>query len=562
MSYGNRSKEYDWFKGKNSKENKSPKETFKLIWKFTKIFLMFSLFFFSMWGCVQVFIIKTDNHVGNGVEFYNSESEVSPYVRQIKITKTGQSPNEIYSLEDETSKNIWLNEHNLEKELRSVQSVLKDGTQGQDTHQMTDVIKGRNDYLRIIGPDGSVSDSDQIAAMSSQQDVYRGTANAWTPSPITLYKITGKTIVAETYNPIPIATTGLSDIAKSRLKYSYAILGAIDHSFKKQGATKLVFTDSSIQTTDTNAVVLAQNHNAAVSLAFSLANGSFDGTTHTYRVSPSVFGGETNYRPIITWGQAWERGVGPFYGLFVWPISKLSVAITSGIGLSNGWESLISIIVIVFILRLLAFGITFKSVLQQTKQQELQGKKAIIDAKYANYKGNKQMEARKRQETADLYKKEGVSPLGSIGSIFITMPIFLSIWRVIGGVPHLKSTVWLGVNFSATSYKELFAGEWQYLPLILFAGFFAAFSQIFPRLLTKRREKDRKINVHQKAAMKKNNKTQNIVMVVYVIMSLIFSAGIQVYWIVGGIWQIIQTTITHHVIIQHSKRKKKMKVKI
>ena len=52
--------------------------------------------------------------------------------------------------------------------------------------------------------------------------------------------------------------------------------------------------------------------------------------------------------------------------------------------------------------------------MQQTKQQELQGKKAVIDAKYASYKGNKQMEARKRQEMADLYKKEGVSPLGGV----------------------------------------------------------------------------------------------------------------------------------------------------
>jgi len=59
--------------------------------------------------------------------------------------------------------------------------------------------------------------------------------------------------------------------------------------------------------------------------------------------------------------------------------------------------------------------------------QELQGKKAVIDAKYAAYKGNKQMEMRKNQEVQELYKKEGVSMFGSIGSIFLTMPFFLAI---------------------------------------------------------------------------------------------------------------------------------------
>ncbi len=58
--------------------------------------------------------------------------------------------------------------------------------------------------------------------------------------------------------------------------------------------------------------------------------------------------------------------------------------------------------------------------------QEIAGKKAIIDAKYANYKGNKQMEQRKKQEISELNKKEGVNPLGAIGSMFITMPFFLA----------------------------------------------------------------------------------------------------------------------------------------
>ena len=84
-------------------------------------------------------------------------------------------------------------------------------------------------------------------------------------------------------------------------------------------------------------------------------------------------------------------------------------------------------VLIVFTLRILAFGISFKSTLQQTKQQEIAAKKATIDAKYASYGDNKQMKQRKQQEIQALYKKEGISPLGALGSAFVTMPIFLSL---------------------------------------------------------------------------------------------------------------------------------------
>ena len=636
MSYGNRSKEYDWFKGGNAGKNgKNPKSTLKTIWRFTSIFLKFSLFFFSMWGCAQVLIIKTDNSVGKGLEFYNSEEEIAPHVTEFSATK---DVNGIYQLERNTE-NIWLNKTENSEELQAVQNVLKSDNIYENgyevtlfaslinvfkslinssefkwpwvsTHKLSDSFKGLNEYAMVVQntPDGSThgefKDGDLISALSSEQWIYQGTSigtninlysdgieysfdfgkfgkskenqfalglisqiNTLTTDPT--YFPDGILSTKLTYNP---GDTNQNLIAYNSQKNAFSMLseylritlkGNILDVTKLSDANALKnlkdgdwFLD--INTTTSKPITTTKTwylYSEDKSLWEKASPGS---GIKLSAAGPSIT--KTHYRPIITWKHAWVRGVGPFYGLFVWPIAKMSVAITNGLGMNGGWESLFAITMIVFILRILAFGITFKSILQQTKQQEVQAKKAVIDAKYANYKGNKQMEARKRQETADLYKKEKISPLGALSSLFITMPIFLSIWRVIGGVPHLKSTVWLGINFSATSYKELFAGEWQYLPLMLFAGLFAAFSQIYPRLLTKRRDKNR-INVHQKAAMKKNNKTQNIIMVVYVVMAIIFSAGIQIYWIVGGIWQIIQATITHHVLI-YSRKKAKNRVKV
>lgn len=65
---------------------------------------MFSLFFFSMWGCVQVFIVKTDNRVGDGLEFYNDEDEIAPRVTRFNIEKKiTKNAGDIYSLNVDTT---------------------------------------------------------------------------------------------------------------------------------------------------------------------------------------------------------------------------------------------------------------------------------------------------------------------------------------------------------------------------------------------------------------------------------------------------------------------------
>lgn len=584
MSYGNRSKEYDWFKGGKNPNGKDPKSTLKTFWRFTKIFLMFSLFFFSMWGCVQVMVIKTDTHVGDGVEFYNSEEEIAPHVTQFTINNTNKTTNkadDVYSVEV-NDENVWLNRNQNKNELKVVQNVLTNNHQTK----MSDAVKGKNEYVRIIGTDGGVIppigvdwNQSDIVALSSEQKAYNGADGSTIKYIYRGYQKINftfddpseaknnfalavlKKIDDATNHSLTTLPTSTEKLAASLL--SFDLLGRyLNFNFDKTNKFN-VFPDAATPPIGFKSGDYYYNTSATALAGWRKYDGTkWVGTTSppTTVISTNPLLTGTKYIPIITWKQAWTRGVGPFYGLFVWPISKMGVGITNGMGMHGGWESLFAVVIIVFVLRILGFALTFKSVLQQTKQQEVQSKKAIIDAKYANYKGNKQMESRKRQETADLYKKEGISPLGALGTVFITMPIFLSIWRVIGGTPHLKSTIWLGINFSETSWKKLLIGEWQYLPLIVIAGLSAAFSQIYPRLLTKRRDKNR-INVHQKAAMKKNNKTQNIMLVVYIIMAVIFSAGIQIYWIVGGIWQVTQTTITHHILIR-SRKKAKNRVKV
>ena len=248
---------------------------------------------------------------------------------------------------------------------------------------------------------------------------------------------------------------------------------------------------------------------------------------------------------ITSWGDAW--GYGPFYGLVVWPLSFIMNSLVNSMPAMDGWGIVIAIFVAVIAARIFGTLLSYKSVFSQHKQQMLNPKKAKIDAKYEPHKGNKQMEQRKRQELADLYRKNNISMSSQFFGMLLSMPIFLAMWRVIQGIVGIKSTTWLGIQFSAVSWQELFAGSWQYLPLLIITILFQVAAQVLPRYLTKKRMKER-VNVAEKAAMKKANKVQNIMMVVFILMPVIFEAGVQIYWIVGAIWQISITLIVHWVV--------------
>ncbi len=274
---------------------------------------------------------------------------------------------------------------------------------------------------------------------------------------------------------------------------------------------------------------------------FSLEFGVGNSDAYKYLASGSLVG----QKPIVTWGDAWS--LGPFYGFVVYPLSFLVNSLVGSLPAHlGGGVALLSIVISVILARMLTLLLTYKSVFSQAKQQTLAPKKAKIDAKYAAYKGNKQMEQKKRQETSELYKKNNINMLTPLLSTLVSMPIFLSMWRIIQGIPFIKSTSLWGINFSQTSWRELFSGEWQYLFLIILAVIVQAGSQFLPRYLNKKRMNERS-NVAEKAAMKKANRTQNIIMVIFIFMAVIFEAGVQIYWIVGGIWTMLQTLLIHHI---------------
>ena len=595
-----RSQKYDWFKGNQNKDKKKDvKQGLKTTWKFTKIFLIFVVLFISLWGCVQGFTLKQSSFVGKGTEFYLSESEIPPHITEFQEkTESTTAATDIYSVV-KTDTNVWLNRQD-DKNNGSTMKAVHDEFKAQGVESMADAYKGVNEAVRLVNNHGTsatakpiITDTNGVPVVLSTETTIKPTYASDFTNPlakigtIRIYdgfdatkpagsRITYKDIDTSDQNNLynfPKSTLGThsADVKSQAIEgFRNEVINALGthgssnwiiDALKGQlnGAAIPSVADATEEKALYNKLQIQQDRAIAV---MKYLGYTIDGEDHKNQVALSNWnwvpgsGGET-YVPILTWGQAWTRGVGPFYGLVVFPISKFTTLVADAFPFMEGWETLLAMVIVIFALRFLGFLISFRSTLQQTKMQELNLKKAAIDAKYAPYKGNKQMQARQRQEISEMYKKEGVSPMGAFTNTLIVMPLFLAIWRVIGSTPHIKSTVWYGINFSATSWRELFHGDMIYLPLMFLAVSFSIGSQLFPKLLTRKRDKLRG-NAHLKQAMKKGNKTQIIVMIITAGMSLIFSAGLQVYWIVVSIWSVLQAYITHEILkYKHKKDRRK-----
>jgi len=133
-----------------------------------------------------------------------------------------------------------------------------------------------------------------------------------------------------------------------------------------------------------------------------------------------------------------------YSGKILGPIAKVLGWIMNGIYIvldKIGIQDIgLTIIILTMFIYMCMLPLTIKqqkfSKLSQKMQPELQA----VQKKYKNKKD--QASAQKMQEeTQEIYQKYGVSPTGTCLQLFITMPILLALYRVIGNVPAYISSV-------------------------------------------------------------------------------------------------------------------------
>ncbi len=268
-----------------------------------------------------------------------------------------------------------------------------------------------------------------------------------------------------------------------------------------------------------------------------------------------------------SYGYAWKNG--PLSGLLVWPIGALLDIFTVGMSkaVGQGWAQLFAILFVTIIVRTVMLAVTFKQTTASSKMQELQPELAKIQAKYPNSNTNQYEKQRLAMETQALYKKHKINPLTSILVMIVQFPIFICVWGAMQGSAQLSSGEFLHLNLSTSissvlttwsNWAHPTSGVWTALVLFLLMAGAQTVAMLLPQWLNAAKKKKIAKLGRNPAQKESDNKMKwftyiMLAMIIFMGFSLVSALG--VYWLVGALFSIAQTLITH-AIMNRKKSKK------
>lgn len=271
-----------------------------------------------------------------------------------------------------------------------------------------------------------------------------------------------------------------------------------------------------------------------------------------------------------SWAYAWQK-VGFLSGLLVYPIGWLIDTFSGGLksnGLAQGWASLLAILFVTIIVRSLMLAATFKQTTASSKMQELQPELAKIQAKYPNSNTNQYEKQRLAQETQALYKKHKINPFSSLLVMIVQFPVFICVWGAMQGSAQLSSGAVLGLNLSQSissvlttwsNWKDPTSGVWTALVLFLLMSGAQTVAMLLPQWIAKAKKKKIAKLGRNPAQKESDNKMKwftyiMLAMIIFMGFSLVSALG--VYWLVGALFSIAQTLITHAITERKNHKKK------
>lgn len=188
---------------------------------------------------------------------------------------------------------------------------------------------------------------------------------------------------------------------------------------------------------------------------------------------------------------------------------------------AEGISYVLAIVLFTAIIRLLILPLNIKATKSNAKMQEIQPEMQKLQKKYANDPQKLQL------ETSKLMKENNVSMFGGCLPALLPLPILFALYGVFRNI-----TATPGADTSLLFIPDIFDIPGGFISIIL--AILSALSTYIPSLLLS------KSMPQQEGGM--NMSTMNIVMSGMMgFMSLQFQPILIIYWITGGIIQLIQT---------------------
>nr|WP_246157351.1 membrane protein insertase YidC [Spiroplasma tabanidicola] len=218
-----------------------------------------------------------------------------------------------------------------------------------------------------------------------------------------------------------------------------------------------------------------------------------------------------------------------------------------------GISVIFSILLSSIFVRLIILTFTLKTQMNQEKMTGMQGKQAEIQQKY---KGSNDPQAKQKQqmELMALYKKEGISPISSIATSFLSMPFLFAMFSVVRSTHALKIATVGAITLTEQPWAQIKSGNWVYLSLIAVYLPLQVLSMFLPMILNAVKKKKQPQSEQQKKAKRKQLIFQLIFIAVFVFFVSSVASGVAIYWIFSSTLQISQTLMFHYLRESKSKR--------
>lgn len=194
-----------------------------------------------------------------------------------------------------------------------------------------------------------------------------------------------------------------------------------------------------------------------------------------------------------------------------------------------GW----AILLFAAILRLSMFPLAHKSYDNMSKMKKIQPKMMALQAMYKDDKMALQ------RATMELYKKEKVNPAAGCLPMFIQIPIFFSLFKVLNIAIEIRHAPFIGWVKDLSAPDPLTISAWShiYIPSVIDIG-------VWPLIYGLTMFIQNKLN--PKPANKDQARMFALMPILFTIMFAHFAVGLVIYWTLNNILSIIQQKIIMH----------------
>ena len=136
---------------------------------------------------------------------------------------------------------------------------------------------------------------------------------------------------------------------------------------------------------------------------------------------------------LIDWG---------WYGVIAKPLFLVMHWVNDTVVHNYGW----SIVLITVVINLLILPMRLSSMKSQKKMQALKPQLDTINAKYKGLSLRDPKKQKQNEEVMELYKKEGVNPMGGCLPMLVQLPLIYAFYKVLAVTIELRGAHWLWVT--------------------------------------------------------------------------------------------------------------------